>query len=45
MSEVNPAVTGAWLESHDPGDRQRLKNNKPKVRKEKNKNKEHKYPE
>ena len=25
MSEVNPAVTGAWLESHDPGDRQFLK--------------------
>ena len=24
MSEVNPAVTGAWLESHDPGDRQFL---------------------
>ena len=25
MSGVNPAVTGAWLESHDPGDRQFLK--------------------
>ena len=24
MSKVNPAVTGAWLESHDPGDRQFL---------------------
>ena len=25
MSKVNPAVTGAWLEYHDPGDRQFLK--------------------
>jgi homoserine O-acetyltransferase len=25
MSQVNPAVTGAWLEDHDPGDRQFLK--------------------
>ena len=25
MSKVNPAVTGAWLESYDPGDRQFLK--------------------
>ncbi len=25
MSKVNPAVTGAWLEDHDPGDRQFLK--------------------
>jgi homoserine O-acetyltransferase len=25
MSHVNPAVTGAWLEDHDPGDRQFLK--------------------
>ena len=25
MSGVNPAVTGAWLESYDPGDRQFLK--------------------
>ena len=24
MSKVNPAVTGAWLEDHDPGDRQFL---------------------
>ena len=25
MSEVNPSVTGAWLEYHSPGDRQFLK--------------------
>jgi homoserine O-acetyltransferase len=25
MSAVNPAVTGAWLEYHDPGDRQFIK--------------------
>jgi len=25
MSKVNPAVTGAWLEGHHPGDRQFLK--------------------
>jgi len=25
MAKVNPAVTGAWLEDHDPGERQFLK--------------------